>query len=121
MLMLDQIYAGLKLFGEVKDRLTESSEKFRFTNTSTIAASGTITIHFETENARSGKYLPLKQVVVYNNSSEDIKVNDARTVPSGSEVELNELYHVKIENLGTSNISANEIVIVCQGEKTRWF
>lgn len=102
----------------LKKYFSENSEIFKFTNPSAIAAGSSYTFHFETLNARSGKYLPLEILQLFNNSSVDIEIDDIKTLPSGSDTIIFNKHYLKVKNLHSSTaIAIDEIIITAQGKK----
>jgi len=98
-------------------RKFELSEVFTFKNSATIASGAYYLFDFATENIRCGRFLPFDYVRIFNmNVTCDIELPEiGRVIPCGSEEVFNKLRTIKLKNLGSDNIIANEIVVTCQG------
>ncbi|RLG11104.1 hypothetical protein DRN69_08190 [Candidatus Pacearchaeota archaeon] len=101
-------------------RTQEASPIFELSNDSTIGASSSVVFDIGEREPNSKKYLPLSNIRIVNNSTENIAVfinqrSEGVTVPAGTIITLDKgtipsIYSVKITNLDTSNsISANKI------------
>lgn len=98
----------------------EGSPTFYFTNSGTIAASGTYVIDLELQSDAQGrkpaKYLPLDSFVCKNTSAHDIEANIgghsiivvANSIGKKTDIGIRQIY---IENLGTGNITAGQLRI----------
>lgn len=104
-------------------RTYEASPFFDFSNASSITANGGVwLIDIGEQNTSSQKYLPLTNLRIANNSTENIALypnqqSEGIVIPAGTILSFDRktvpaLISIKVENLHASNdISANEIRI----------
>lgn len=109
-------------------RTYEASPFFDFSNSSSITANGGVwLIDIQEQNTASAKYLPLTNLRVVNNSTENIALypnqsGEGIVIPAGTILSFDRktvpaLISIKIVNLhATNDISADEIKITCWKE-----
>jgi len=121
--MATTIMQGLNL----EQRRSLQGTKYSFNNPSTIATGAEWYQNFESVS-QLRKHLPLDNVVVTNNSTQDIDFypnDDTRfkkkivkgTIQSFSKSTIGGLNQFRVVNLGSGNINANEVEVFVEKEQ----
>jgi len=103
-------------------RKFDVSPSFRWANASSISSGSALNVSWESYNTASQKYLPFNFTRVVNNGEDDIifypnqDTNQGIDVPQGTIITLDRqsipaLGGFRIENAGTTTISASKIVV----------